>query len=346
VAQRCLNRTLPETNGTPAIARGNNGDIRALVPMEKILAILPERPQPALVRYGVSAIIILVCCLLQLGVHQYAGFTGFFLLLPGIFVCGLLFDRGSGFVATAIGTAFGWYLFTPSVEQPRAIVPLTLFFITGVATAFVSEGLRSTMERLAGAERAKDILLQELAHRTKNNIAGISSLLAIQARSSDDKVKAALEAAAGRVRVMADVHDYLLSSGAQRSVVMSRYLEGLCHKLGDTLRGLRPVAIKVAAESIELPEQKAVPIAIIVNELVTNSLKYAFPGDRAGTINVNLHMDGEIVLRVDDDGIGSGEATADGLGSRLMKLMTQQLGGTLTRDGNPGGCHVTVRIPK
>lgn len=314
--------------------------------MEKLLALLPRRPQPALVRYGASAIIIVVCCLLQLGIREYAGFSGFFLLLPGIFASGLLFDRGSGFFAAMIATALGWYLFVPNASEPRTALPLVLFFVTGAATAFISEGLRNAMERLAAAERSKDVLLRELAHRTKNNIAHIASLLTIQARASEGKVRQALEAASGRVRVIADVNDHLLPSGINRSVVMSRYLEDLCQKLGDALRGIRPVAINVSVDSIELPEQKAVPIAIIVNELVTNSLKYGFPDDRPGTINVSLHVDGELLLEVSDDGVGCEETAVDGLGSRLMRLMAQQLSGTLTRRGNQKGCHVTLRMPK
>jgi Domain of unknown function (DUF4118) len=111
--------------------------------MEKFLAVLPERPQPPSVRYGWTALIMIISCLAQLGVGRYAGFSGFFLLLPGIFAAGLLFDRGSAFFATAIGAMLAWYLFTPSIHDPRTLLPLGLFLITGMLFAVVSEGLRA-----------------------------------------------------------------------------------------------------------------------------------------------------------------------------------------------------------
>jgi two-component system, sensor histidine kinase PdtaS len=315
--------------------------------MEKFLAVLPERPQPPSVRYGWTALIMIISCLAQLGVGRYAGFSGFFLLLPGIFAAGLLFDRGSAFFATAIGAMLAWYLFTPSIHDPRTLLPLGLFLITGMLFAVVSEGLRKVLEQLSASEREKDLLLQELGHRNKNNIMSIASLLTLQSRGgSNEAVRNALEAAANRVRVMAEVHDHLKAPSGDRPVAMAEYLAELCQKLGDMLRGARPVAIKVFTEPLELPERKAVPIAIIVNELVTNSLKYAFPDDRPGTIEVKMEADGEITLSVHDNGIGCNEKAKDGLGTRLMQLMTEQLGGTLKRETDQSGCRATLRIPR
>jgi two-component system, sensor histidine kinase PdtaS len=315
--------------------------------MEKLLAILPGRPQPIAVRYGWSALIMLVSCLVQVGIKEYTGFTGFFLLLPGIFACGLLFDRGSAFMATAMGGMLGWYLSTPNVYEPRSLLPLGLFLVTGMLFAVVSEGLRKILEELAASKKAQELLLQELGHRNKNNIMNIASLLTLQSRGGATKdVRDALEAAANRVRVMAEVTDHLRAPSGDRPVAMADYLAELCRKVGDTFRGARPVAIKVFTEPVDLPERKAVPIAIIVNELVTNSLKYAFPDDRPGVIEVKMEVDGEIVLTVHDNGIGCDEKAKEGLGTRLMQLMTQQLDGTLKREANVTGCRMTLRIPR
>ena len=326
---------------------GNAGKGATLSAMEKFLAVLPERPQPAAVRFGWTAVIMAISCLAQLGIGRYAGFTGFFLLLPGIFAAGLLFDRGSAFFATGMGAVLAWYLFTPNIYDPRTLIPLVLFLFTGMLFAAVSEGLRKALEQLAASEKAKDLLLQELGHRNKNNIMSIASLLTLQSRGGqDEQVRAALEAAANRVRVMAEVHDHLKASSGDRPVAMAEYLAELCQKLGDMLRGARPVAIKVFTEPLELPENKAVPIAIIVNELVTNSLKYAFPDDRPGTIEVKMETDGEIILSVHDNGVGCEEQAKEGLGTRLIQLMTEQLGGTLKRETDQSGCRATLRLPK
>src|SRR5262245_22387200 len=152
--------------------------------MEQILWLLPKHRQPVLVRYGVSAAIILVCCAVQYAIYRVAGFAGLFLLLPGIFVAGILFDRGSAFFATALGALVSIYLMFPAwpaLDAP-VVVPIVLFLLTGVAMAIVSEGLRMALERIVKAEREKDLLLRELRHRTKNDIMNIGSILRLQSR--------------------------------------------------------------------------------------------------------------------------------------------------------------------
>ena len=89
--------------------------------MEKLLLILPEKPQPLMVRYGLSGLIMIASALVQLAVYRYSGFTGLF-FLPGIFASGLAFDRGSGFFATLIGSATAAYLFLFDLPQQRHVL--------------------------------------------------------------------------------------------------------------------------------------------------------------------------------------------------------------------------------
>jgi len=314
--------------------------------MEKILEFLPERPQPILVRYSVTAIIMLLCCGLQYGVYRLAGFAGLFLLLPGIFAAGILFDRGSAFFATVLGAAVSvWFVFPKwQVPDPPVFVPITLFLVTGFAMAVASEGLRMALERVVRSERQKDLLLRELRHRTKNDIMSMGSMLRLQSRRTTTKETSdALAAAAQRVEAMAEVQNFFRD--APGTVEMDRYLGELCRRLNDALSGVRPIAIRVEADNVELPAATAVPIGIIANELVTNCLKYAFPDNRAGTVAVKLRHDGETCLVVEDDGIGCDENAKEGTGSMLMQLLTRQLGGTLTRSSRESGCRVEVRIP-
>src|SRR5262245_61029269 len=176
----------------------------------------------------------MLSALVEIGVLHLTGFNGFFLLLPGIFTAGILFDRGSAFFATLIALGVAAYI-TASVEATATsisvyeqAVPIFLFGVTGIITAFVSEALRNTMERLIKVERTKDVLLRELDHRTKNNMMSIASVLRLQARvSSNNETKDALRSSANRIQVMADVHDHLASSSPDRSVNMSQYLEEL-----------------------------------------------------------------------------------------------------------------------
>ena len=313
--------------------------------MEKFLASLPDRPQPLLVRISFTLLIMGLSALVQVGIFHLTGFTGLFLLLPGIFACGLIFDRGSAFLATIIGLVFALYV-TPSLAQaPQEVVPLFLFAIIGFATAFVSEALRNLMESLIKAERTKDVLLRELDHRAKNNMMSMASVLRLQARAASNfETKEALRSSASRIQVMANVHDHLAPSSPDRSVNMKQYLEELCKNI-EEMRARSGVVIKSQTDETILPEKQALPLAFIVNELVTNSLKYAFPDSRNGIVLVDLTRDGDVTLSVGDNGIGRDRDVKPRVGTRLVSVMVDQLGATVRYENANPGCRVTVRIP-
>ncbi len=319
--------------------------------MERLLQFLPApRPWPA--RYAVTALIMLVCCAAQYVIFRISDFTGFFILLPGIFVCGLVFDRGSAFFAAVMGCLFGVYVLFPGFQLPSgaAYVPLILFVVTGFFLAVAAETLRKAIERITAAERDKDLLLRDLRdlrHRTKNDIMNVTSVLRIQARQAPTpEIRESLMAAAGRVDVMGEVHTFLENS--PEAVNLGAYLTDLCQRLSAAHRGVRPIDIVVQAEDAYVKPEHTLPVGMIVNELVTNSIKYAFPDGRPGRIGVSVHDGGgaELVMRIEDDGIGCAANAAEGTGSVLMKLMTRQVGGTVTRETPAQGCAVTVRIPK
>jgi len=130
------------------------------------------------------------------------------------------------------------------------------------------------------------------------------------------------------------------------------FIKGLCSDLGVSLTGLRPVSLKVEAETIEMPVKDAVAAALIVNELVTNALKHAFPDERAGTVLVRLATDAKhIVLTVADDGTGAPvskgqiSSRSRGLGQKLVRALAQQLGGTMEATSGEVGTHCSVRFP-
>jgi two-component sensor histidine kinase len=315
--------------------------------MERLLVLVPDRRLSPGVNYSITTLIMLLSAAIQLGLRQFTGLPSIFLLLPGIFISGFVFDRACGFVATLIGAVVGWYVISSAAPPTATALAIVFFILIGFMLAGLSAGLRSLLQRLAAAEKAKDLLLQEVLHRTKNNIMNIGSLLILQSRAAKNpETKWALEAAAGRVRVMVDVHDYLRLSGEERFVDMREFIEELVQKIADSLRGSRAIAVRVDSQSLLLREYKAVPIGIIINELVTNAFKYAFPDDRAGTIDVILRGGDPVMLEVRDNGVGCTEGAVDGLGSRLMQLMAQQVGGTLSRDNSPKGCRVVLSVPR
>lgn len=317
--------------------------------MERLFDSLPTHPQPNVVRFGFTLLIMALSALMYLGMLHLTAFNGFFVLLPGIFASGILFDRGSAFFATLIALTIVAFR-TASAEAAASAyewaIPILLFSLTGFATAFVSEGVRNVMERLTALEKTKDVLLRELDHRTKNNMMIIASLLRLQAKvAPNNETKDALRSSANRVQVMANVHDHLTPSSPDRAVNMGRYLEELCQKI-EELSPKSAVTVRCNVDGTILPEKKALPLAFIVNELVTNSLKYAFPDDRDGVIEVALETDGEVILTVIDDGVGRNLDARNGVGTNLINVMTQQLAGAVQyKDENPG-LRVTVRVPR
>jgi len=264
----------------------------------------------------------------------------------------LLFDKGSGFFATIVSTLLAAYFFIQPYGSlaisSAQVLPLVIFTLIGFAISAVTEALRQSVQKLADLEQQKGLLLEELAHRTKNDLMMISSVLTLQARSqTEPAARAALESAINRVGVIARAQDRLRSGDDGGTVELSDYLSGLVANLGDLLRDVRPIAVRVNAEPLEVTSSQAVSVGLIVNELVTNAFKYAYPEERGGTVDVAVARttNGAVQISVTDDGAGCPESPKQGLGSRLVRLLAAQLGGEVFRQPIPTGCRVCVTLP-
>jgi len=315
--------------------------------MESLLKFLPARPQPVLVRYSASAVMVLVFFAFHLGAGQAAGNYGFILFIPPIMVAAVLFDRGSGFFATALSAVLVAVLLDWRAYPVNHVAALTLFVCVSLFVVIVGEGMRKALERSAAAREDLELLMEEQGHRIKNDLAIASALIALQARAqSDTAVRTALESAVARVHVLAKGYDHLRVTERDQATDMTSYLGEVCWKLGEGLRGVRPIAVEVDADRVEIRSQMATRIGLIVNELVTNALKHAFPDERGGTVSVRMRRNAdELTLTVEDDGIGCSDALTEGLGSRLVRLLVQQLRGHMTRELAKSGCRVTIVIP-
>lgn len=316
--------------------------------MEHFLKHLPPIPRSALVRLAYSTGLVAFCFVLVIGM-QREGLLAFYVLLPAVFAASVLFSRGSGIYAAVLSTVLLYVLITPQGELllPRAyILPLAGFVVTAIGLAIVSEALRTAWERAAAAEQAKDVLLQELAHRTKNNLAIVLSILSLQAQlKTNPETRQALDKAIARIRAIASAHEYFRPMEDKGRVEMRGYLEQLCGHLAEALRDVRPIAVKVDAAEIYLPAEQAVPMGLMVNELVTNALKHAFPDERPGAIEVVLRQDSELTLLVRDDGIGC-TPKREGLGTRLIRLLAQQLGANVAWEKPDVGCQVRIAFSR
>jgi len=198
---------------------------------------------------------------------------------------------------------------------------------------------RQSDKKLRASLEEKEVLLREIHHRVKNNMQVIMSLLQIQARKVGDRdVAAALQESRNRVRAMSVIHEMIYRSDSMAEISFRKYLTRLANHLFQTYRtGKSRIALKVAVgDDLNLSIDHAIPCGLIVNELISNALKHAFPDGRDGTIEMAIRPgdNDSIELVISDDGIGL-PADIDprnthtmGL-SMLISLAERQLGGTV-----------------
>lgn len=193
-------------------------------------------------------------------------------------------------------------------------------------------------ERIQLALEEKDVLLREVHHRVKNNLQIIHSLLDLQSsRLSDRAAIDLLRDSQNRIRSMGLIYQALYQSKDFAKVDFRHFLDSLVPTLSASYR-ISPgrIASSVEAAQLLLPINAAIPCGLLVNELISNALKHAFPGDRKGKITVKLHAGsaGRAVLSVADDGIGIPEhvdpSKVGTLGLQLVTLLADQLGGEIS----------------
>lgn len=314
--------------------------------MDSLLFLLPPIPQPLAVRYGVSALLMACSLGVFAAMEAQSGFIGLYILLPAIFLSGMMFDRGSGFLATAIAVVGVLWLLRLQWSASLAL-PIMFFVFIGFACATLAEMLRTEMEKAVAAEKSKTLLLQEIAHRTKNNLAMLSAMVRLQSRALGREGSEALEKTSQRIQTMAEVYDHLMLRDQTKIVDLKEYVGDIVRRL-ISLSGDKPVALRCELDEAYAHSEVAVPIAIIMNELVTNSIKYGFPDDRPGQILVELRTNGDMVLSVSDNGVGmpAADAATKGIGSKIVALLAQQLNATLTYEQAQPGCRVVLRMRK
>src|ERR1700680_1931183 len=213
----------------------------------------------------------------------------------------------------------------------------------------ITERVRLEREHAIAGERIA-MLLQELTHRVKNSLQIIAAMVNIETRShKGGEGKAALERVSHRITALGQLYAKLSKANTVEAVDAATYLDELCRDLIASVHkeGSRSIELKTDIESELLPTDHAIPIGLIVNELVTNAVKYAFPGDTKGTVLVTLkRVPGELRLTVADDGQGLDPQRADsGLGGRLVEGFAQQLGGQIKRESHNEGTTVHLILP-
>jgi len=203
--------------------------------------------------------------------------------------------------------------------------------------------------KLAEALEHQALLTREMSHRVKNSLTSVVALLRVQAASAQsDDVKAALQDASSRVDTIAQVHDHLWRGTQIGFIELADFMTELCKKLKGTMQGH---TLRSHADPMMLSADHAIPLGLLINELVTNAVKYAYPGGH-GAIEVSAHeIDGQLHVEVSDQGIGLPEGfeidqPRASLGFKVIAGLTRQLQGHIKILPNkPNGVRFLLDLP-
>jgi two-component sensor histidine kinase len=329
--------------------------------MENLLfQLLPKAPNSIWLRYGITVAIIGVTTVLRYSLDPVLRNYPFLLYIPAIFLVSLLFDRASGFLAVILSGFLIIWLFI----EPRGVlwisdhgdrIAFIIYMGLGLGIAAVTEALRKTLEALhqawekvAAADREKDLMLQEVHHRIRNDLQQISAQLSMAALSREN-CPAAMDGTIERIGVLSRVYGRLRRIDDASIVNAREFLESLVEDLQQGMVGLRPIALSARADSVDLDVRTAVAVGTIANELVTNAVKYAFPDTQPGWVDLRFRCEeDDCLLIVSDNGVGltSTHPKGTGLGRQIMGQLAAQLRGKLEVRPRPeGGVQATLRFP-
>jgi two-component sensor histidine kinase len=269
---------------------------------------------------------------------------------PVVFVTG---SQDSSIAVTALKAGAADYLVK---DAQGDFIPLLQVAVAGALCQDEIERAREEYESELQASRdgyaalaaEREVLLREVNHRVGNSLQIIASLLHLQANSAaQDDVKAALTNAMGRVAAVAQVHRRLYTSHDLKSVMLNQYLDALLEDLRRSAEGDRMSRLTLRAEPIEIDPDRAVAVGIIVNELVMNAVKYAYP-EGAGPIDVDLSTQGDdLELSIADDGVGlnaKSDPRSTGMGQRIVSTMAAKLEASVERDPDHAGTRIVLRF--
>ena len=204
---------------------------------------------------------------------------------------------------------------------------------------------RAAEEKIRTSLREKEVLLKEVHHRVKNNLQIISSLFGIQAYSvQDETCRSVLKESQDRIRSIAMIHEKLYQTPDIAMIDFAQYVRSLADNLYRSYGVDRSnISMAMDINRIKFDVDTAIPCGLIINELISNSLKYAFPHGRPGTITIRLRQENDrYILEVSDDGVGLPDGmdvrNVPSMGLQLVNILAEQMGGEMTVGRAGGTC--------
>jgi two-component sensor histidine kinase len=320
---------------------------------------LADKVPPQLTELGVGVLVALLFLALRIALVPIAGDRApYAFVFLGIVIACLLAGWRSGLVALVAGQALTWQLvgrFVPSVGVPQGriggfiVATLSQLIILLIVTLYQREVAKGVLEQ----DRRMELLEQarrEIDHRAKNNFQTVLSLIQLQAaRAEDPNVKQALQQVADRILAISVATEHLAIRSEDLATVRLR--DHLCELCSQLERGLARGDVHVECEipDVTASADTAIHIAIIINELVTNSLKHAFGDGASGLVRVSARRVGSgLEVEVSDDGDGMktrASSSGTGLGQKLVETFAKHLEAKVELSSSAEGTRHRILVP-
>lgn len=211
---------------------------------------------------------------------------------------------------------------------------------------------KESEELIAASLREKEILLAEIHHRVKNNLALVSSLMELQAMNSENgELNDRLLEGVLRIKSIAGIHEQLYRSRTFSRIRISDELRSLVNSIVSTLQSGQNLKLQYDLDEVEISINQGIPFSLLINEVVTNIIKHAYRGRDSGSVDIRLKEEGgKVFFEIEDDGIGLpeefGGMTKSSMGLRLIDLLTRQLGAEKRHESTGSGTLFTIRFEK
>lgn len=325
---------------------------------------LPDRFAPILSRIGSQIAIAVVCAAAAIACRVIVDLVlpsagPFALTFPFVLVATLFARWEAGMLTAILLALYAWYFVLPEPytfvflnpeDGPRVAVNVgSGFALVAVAEYYRRFARRLVRERDAVAAERK-LYLEEFEHRVKNKFAMVAAMVRMEMREAEtEEATAALRTVLGRVESIASAHAALYrGEDGVSEVRMQPYLSALCNSLSGALTDQESIKLRTDVYPLRMQRDRAIAVGLVVNELTTNAVKYAFAGRETGEIVIKLVADdGQAVLSVTDNGVGYSQAAirpgSHGIG--LVTAFAEQAGGMLERVEVPQGTEFRLTLP-